>query len=330
MTTRTEPDVTATVPETPGRTEKTGRTGGVDLGRLWDAWGMTACLAVLIVVAAVMEPDFLTLANIQSVLTESAYLGIVAAAMTVAIINGTFDLSVGGQLALVSVVSLMGYEAGGTASRHRRRHRHRSRLRPGQRHAGHAASGCRRSSRRSACCSSSAASPTSSPRTSPQMLPYTEIDSALRQARQHPTSPRCRCRSSSWWPSSPPPTSSCAGPTAGRRIVAYGSSPEAARFCRRLRHAGPAAGVRPAGAGRRDRRPDLHHPGLDRRRRRPRTASSCKRHHRRRARRHEPQGRQGRRWSAPSRPCSWWPCSTTCWSPAASSAGYQRWCSAAC
>ena len=114
MTTRTEPDVTATVPETPGRTEKTGRTGGVDLGRLWDAWGMTACLAVLIVVAAVMEPDFLTLANIQSVLTESAYLGIVAAAMTVAIINGTFDLSVGGQLALVSVVSLMGYEAGGT------------------------------------------------------------------------------------------------------------------------------------------------------------------------------------------------------------------------
>lgn len=91
------------------------RAGHRDLGKLWDTWGMTGCLALLVVVAAVLSPGFLTLANVQSVLTESAYLGIVAAAMTIAIINGTFDLSVGGQLALVSVLSLMGYEAGGTA-----------------------------------------------------------------------------------------------------------------------------------------------------------------------------------------------------------------------
>lgn len=92
----------------------TARTGGVDLARLWDTWGMAACLGVLIVVATALDPGFLSLANIQSVLTESAYLGIVAAAMTIAIISGTFDLSVGGQLALVSVTSLLAYEAGGT------------------------------------------------------------------------------------------------------------------------------------------------------------------------------------------------------------------------
>ena len=90
------------------------RRGGRDLGRLWDTWGITICLVVLVAVAALLDPEFLSQANVQSVLTESAYLGIVAAAMTIAIINGTFDLSVGGQLALVSVVSLMAYEAGGT------------------------------------------------------------------------------------------------------------------------------------------------------------------------------------------------------------------------
>lgn len=85
------------------------------LGALWDTWGITAVLVLLIAVSPLVASDFLTAANVQSVLRESAYLGIVAAAMTFAVMNGTFDLSVGGQLALVSVTTLMGYAAGGTA-----------------------------------------------------------------------------------------------------------------------------------------------------------------------------------------------------------------------
>lgn len=85
------------------------------LGSLWETWGITAVLAVLLAFAPMISGgDFFSVANVQSVLRESAYLGIVAAAMTFAIMNGTFDLSVGGQLALVSVVSLMGFAAGGT------------------------------------------------------------------------------------------------------------------------------------------------------------------------------------------------------------------------
>jgi len=91
------------------------RRTGADLGRLWDRWGISACLVALVVVGSAINPGFLSLSNVQSILTESAYLGIVAAAMTVAIINGTFDLSVGGQLALVSVLSLLAFQAGGTA-----------------------------------------------------------------------------------------------------------------------------------------------------------------------------------------------------------------------
>ncbi|GAB2850551.1 ABC transporter permease [Microbacterium insulae] len=66
------------------------------------------------IVAAVISPDFLSVQNIQSILRESAYVGIVACAMTIAIMNGTFDLSVGGQLALVSVISLFAFGIGGT------------------------------------------------------------------------------------------------------------------------------------------------------------------------------------------------------------------------
>lgn len=90
----------------PARTRK--------LGKLWEQWGIALVLAALAGVAAVVDPAFLSISNIQSILRESAYVGIVAAGMTMVIMNGTFDLSVGGQLALVSSISLMGYAAGGT------------------------------------------------------------------------------------------------------------------------------------------------------------------------------------------------------------------------
>ena len=119
MTTRTDDltggrrQVGAVPPVGPG-TGRAPRLGGIDLARLWDTWGITACLAVMVLVASLLDENFLSLTNVQSVLAESAYLGIVAAAMTIAIISGTFDLSVGGQLALISVITLLGYGAGGT------------------------------------------------------------------------------------------------------------------------------------------------------------------------------------------------------------------------
>ncbi|TBN58261.1 ABC transporter permease [Glaciihabitans arcticus] len=87
---------------------------GFNFGAFWDSWGIASVLVVLVIVAVILEPDFLSIGNVQSILRESAYLGIVACAMTFAIMNGTFDLSVGGQLALVSVVTLFAYGVGGT------------------------------------------------------------------------------------------------------------------------------------------------------------------------------------------------------------------------
>ena len=95
-------------------TSSTTAARSFDFGRFWDTWGITSVLVLLVIVAAAISPDFLSLQNIQSILRESAYVGIVACAMTIAIVNGTFDLSVGGQLALVSVISLFAFGVGGT------------------------------------------------------------------------------------------------------------------------------------------------------------------------------------------------------------------------
>lgn len=85
------------------------------LVRSWNTWGMAGVLVVILLVGALVSPGFLGILNLQSVLRESAYLGIVACAMTIAIMSGSFDLSVGAQLALVSVVTLFAYGAAGTA-----------------------------------------------------------------------------------------------------------------------------------------------------------------------------------------------------------------------
>ncbi|MFS0734462.1 ABC transporter permease [Microbacterium sp. 1P10UB] len=82
-------------------------------GKMWSNWGIPLVLVALIAIASIISPGFLSLSNVQSILRESAYLGIVACAMTIAIISGSFDLSVGAQLALVSVVTLFAYGIGG-------------------------------------------------------------------------------------------------------------------------------------------------------------------------------------------------------------------------
>jgi len=90
-----------------------------DLGRYWDRWGIATVLLVLVIAAIIIQPGFdrgafLNILNVTSLLKEASFLGIVACAMTFAIMNGTFDLSVGGQLALVSVVTLIAYGVGGS------------------------------------------------------------------------------------------------------------------------------------------------------------------------------------------------------------------------
>lgn len=98
----------------PGAPQPTRRSRDRSVGRIWASWGIPIVLVVLLAVAAIVDREFVSASNLTAMLRESAYVGIAAAGMTVALMSGTFDLSVGGQLALISVVSLMGYAAGGS------------------------------------------------------------------------------------------------------------------------------------------------------------------------------------------------------------------------
>jgi len=63
-------------------------------------------LALTIVVFSLASPYFLTINNIGNVLTQSAFIGILAIGMTMVMIDGEIDLSVGAVLALASALAI--------------------------------------------------------------------------------------------------------------------------------------------------------------------------------------------------------------------------------
>src|SRR6185436_14139077 len=78
-----------------------GREQALDLTR---RYGIVVVFVVLIATLLLTSPQFRTTANLSNVLQQNSVIGIIAAAMTFAIISGGFDLSVGSGAALASVV----------------------------------------------------------------------------------------------------------------------------------------------------------------------------------------------------------------------------------
>ena len=66
-----------------------------------------ATLVVLVVVAAVAAPRFLSVLNLTNVLVQGAVIAVVAIGMTFVIVGGGFDLSVGSTVALAGCIGAM-------------------------------------------------------------------------------------------------------------------------------------------------------------------------------------------------------------------------------
>lgn len=72
----------------------------------WDGIGLLAVLVLVYVALSMTAPNFFTLANQLNILQQAAFFGIVAFAMTMVIVAGEIDISVGSMAALSS--SLLG------------------------------------------------------------------------------------------------------------------------------------------------------------------------------------------------------------------------------
>ncbi len=82
----------------------TGRRLSLRLSGLTDVLGMLAVLAILVIFFGLLSRHFLTLRTLQSVLNQVPDLMVIATGMTLVLIAGGIDLSVGSVLALSGVV----------------------------------------------------------------------------------------------------------------------------------------------------------------------------------------------------------------------------------
>ena len=76
-------------------------------GKFMQEYGVLVALVVLFVIAAAWKGDvFLSAVNLRNIVNQTAAVGIIAVGMTVVIMTGGIDLSVGSAVALAAVIGL--------------------------------------------------------------------------------------------------------------------------------------------------------------------------------------------------------------------------------
>ncbi|MBD0378718.1 ABC transporter permease [Paenibacillus sedimenti] len=80
---------------------------GLSMKKIWNQLGMLIVLVVICIILAIFAPNFTDTGNILNILKQSSVNGILAAGMTLVILTGGIDLSVGSTIALAGVVSVL-------------------------------------------------------------------------------------------------------------------------------------------------------------------------------------------------------------------------------
>jgi ribose transport system permease protein len=84
------------------------------LSWLWSEYSVIIAFLVIFIAAAFMNPRFLDINNQLNILMQVSIIGIVALGMTVVMLSGGIDLSVGSVLVFVGVVSVLALNATGS------------------------------------------------------------------------------------------------------------------------------------------------------------------------------------------------------------------------
>jgi ribose/xylose/arabinose/galactoside ABC-type transport system permease subunit len=79
----------------------------LDWDALWERYGIASILLATWILAYLFVPKFNNPDNMLNVIRQSAFIGCAAVGMTIAIISGTFDLSIGSTLALSAYLGVL-------------------------------------------------------------------------------------------------------------------------------------------------------------------------------------------------------------------------------
>jgi ribose transport system permease protein len=84
------------------------------LSWLWSEYSVIIAFLIIFVAASIMSPRFLDLNNQLNILMQVSIIGIVALGMTIVMLSGGIDLSVGSVLVLVGVITVLALNATGS------------------------------------------------------------------------------------------------------------------------------------------------------------------------------------------------------------------------
>ncbi|MGI2328988.1 ABC transporter permease [Planococcus sp. YIM B11945] len=84
------------------------------LSWLWAEYSVIIAFIIIFIASSLMNPRFLDLNNQLNILMQVSIIGIVAMGMTVVMLSGGIDLSVGSVLALAGVISVLALNASGS------------------------------------------------------------------------------------------------------------------------------------------------------------------------------------------------------------------------
>lgn len=74
--------------------------------------GILFAIIILIIVTGIIEKNFLTVSNMVNLLRQNSVNGIIACGMTICIMSGCYDLSVGSIVSMTGVFTILGINAG--------------------------------------------------------------------------------------------------------------------------------------------------------------------------------------------------------------------------
>lgn len=84
------------------------------LSWLWSEYSVIIAFLIIFIAASIMSPRFLDINNQLNILMQVSIIGIVALGMTVVMLSGGIDLSVGSVLVLVGVITVLALNATGS------------------------------------------------------------------------------------------------------------------------------------------------------------------------------------------------------------------------